>query len=346
MSDARGDEIEMYSTAPPLAEASTTRRPSRRVVRTLLILGAIVCGAFWLLVKEEGELTTPQVGPPSHEVAALADRAMTAEGRRIFFSAGPTILEREEFASVCGTAEHRVILGCYKAGRIYILRVVRAELSGVMEVTAAHEMLHAAYSRLSESERRRVIRWVHDFYAGVRDERFRKEVQGYGPLAPDDLADELHALLPTELSSLNPVLDKHYKRYLSTRGAVVAAFEGFRSVFEDLDRQWEERRREVLDLRSQLDALHTQADADEAALEELNARLDALKTQGRIRAYNDLIPEQNARVDALRGLVDQYDRLVETYNAKVDQLDALALEENRLLESLRARPPAPSPGIP
>ncbi len=50
--------------------------------------------------------------------------------------------------------KRNAILGCYNPSSrdIYIYNVTNSELDGVKEVTAAHEMLHAAWERLSESE--------------------------------------------------------------------------------------------------------------------------------------------------------------------------------------------------
>ena len=98
--------------------------------------------------RERGPDYDPNLVPrqpieaPTPEVAALAG-SMSEEGRRVFYLASPKILDRAAFGVACPEDDLGTVLGCYAGGKIYILRVTRPELTGVMEVAAAHEMLHA-----------------------------------------------------------------------------------------------------------------------------------------------------------------------------------------------------------
>jgi len=63
------------------------------------------------------------------------------------------------FAKDCPTPDSRnaFVLGCYQPDRrrIFILRVDRPDLAATMTVTAAYEMLHAAYADLDTTARKR-----------------------------------------------------------------------------------------------------------------------------------------------------------------------------------------------
>lgn len=268
------------------------------------------------------------------EVAALT-ASMTEEGKRLFYGARPEVLDKAPFALVCpGGAEHGHVLGCYTGDRIYILRVPRPELTGVMETTAVHEMLHAAYAALSSRERSLVDTWVGDLYAGVKDRDLRELVAAYDRSEPGQRLNELHSILPTQLPSLSAPLEDQYRRYLASRQRVVALYQGYRGTLKELDRRISALQEEIDDAKAQIEVMEERLRREEAALEELNRRLEALRSAGKVEEFNRLIPQQNARVDALGSLADRYRQLVKAHNAKVQEVNGLALQQNQLVESL------------
>ncbi|MDP8992226.1 MAG: hypothetical protein M3N31_04130 [Actinomycetota bacterium] len=268
-------------------------------------------------------------------MAALT-ASMTEEGKRLFYGARPEVLDKAPFALVCpGGSEHGHVLGCYTGDRIYILRVPRTELTGVMETTAVHEMLHAAYAALSSRERSLVDTWVGDVYAGVKDRDLRELVAAYDRSEPGQRLNELHSILPTQLPSLSAPLENHYRRYLASRQRVVALYQGYRGTLAELDRRISALHEEIDDAKAQINVMEARLRNEEAALEELNRRLEALRAEGNVKEFNRLIPQQNAKVDALSSLADRYRQLVKAHNAKVQEVNDLALQQNQLVESLR-----------
>ena len=91
---------------------------------------------------------------PSSQIAEIANRVKMSDfGKKMFYVSKPQIQSASEFNKDCRRVEQgNAILGCYDqvAGEIYIYDVTNAELDGVKEVTAAHEML------AERSEERRV----------------------------------------------------------------------------------------------------------------------------------------------------------------------------------------------
>ena len=57
------------------------------------------------------------------------------------------------------------MLGCYHSNQdgIFLYNVQDARLAGVQQVTAAHEMLHAAYDRLSTKDKNYVDGLLMDY---------------------------------------------------------------------------------------------------------------------------------------------------------------------------------------
>ena len=95
---------------------------------------------------------------PSNEIVSLADdTGMSDQGRQKFYVSQPELNSRASFNDNCPFPDRSLVLGCYASLRIYIFDVDDPQLEGVEEVTAAHEMLHAVYDRLSTGDRDRRI---------------------------------------------------------------------------------------------------------------------------------------------------------------------------------------------
>ncbi len=282
---------------------------------------------------------------PSKEVAALVDGALTAEGKQLFYDANPQILDRAAFAAACPTQdEAAIVLGCFSDGRIYILRVGRADLSRVMQATAAHELLHAGYQALSDGDRRQVDRDVDEYYRTLGDPDLRDLLTVYERREPLQRLNELHSILPTTLRSLNGSLEKYYGRYFTARAYFVDAYEAYKAPFKALQQHADGLHSEIAALRGQLERLQQDIDGREATLGALHSRLDALEAAGDVRSYNALIPEENAQSAQVNALIDSFNTTVGVHNAKVAEVDTLVLQERDLEEGVGSIPEARRPG--
>ncbi len=108
--------------------------------------------------------------PPS-AVVKLADQdGMKDYTRHLFYLNRPQLLsDVSSFRQACTQSENTIVLGCYHPGEdgIYIYDVQDPKLSGVEQVTAAHEVLHAVYERLSDSDRQSLDRQLQGFSASM-----------------------------------------------------------------------------------------------------------------------------------------------------------------------------------
>jgi hypothetical protein len=240
--------------------------------------------------------------PIPDEVAAIAEATgMSDEGELIYRASTPAIEDDDDFNEHC-SIEGGAVLGCYHAGNVYVFAVTDSRLAGTVEVTAAHEMLHAAYERLSPAERDRVDLLVEEAIAGLpQDDPVFEDLELY---APAQHADEWHSRLATEFADLSPALEAHYARYFDDRAKVVALNVQATALFDEL--------------RAQIDALVAEIDA-------LDPVLDA-----RIAAYEAAIADFNADVDSFNARADsgaftsqaQFDRERSALVARGDALDA------------------------
>lgn len=272
----------------------------------------------------------------SEEVIELGRMAsMSAKGRAIFADTQPRIDERTSFGGDCpiDEAASSVVLGCYSGGRIFLLRVDRADLAGVLTVTAAHEMLHAAYAHLDAEQKKRINGLIDD-YLTAPDPRVTDALAEYQQIEGADLADEAHSMIGTLVRDLPPPLERYYAQYFGGRGAVVDAFEAYRHVFDDLQAAYDSLAAEVDALSAELASLDSQVRGASAEADRLLREIDSLRSQGRVDESNALVGPQNAAASSANGLVGRYNSLVATYNAKVDELNNAAISVNAAYESL------------
>lgn len=320
-------------------------KPSSRQLPKLLILLLIL--STIAVVAMNGQAIVDWVKLRNYqapaEISQLAtDDAMTAEAQHLFYVNHPLLTNGTEFTSNCPAGgEKTVILGCYRGNDtgIYLYRVTDQRLAGVEEVTAAHEMLHAAYRRLSGSEKKRIDTLLTDYYKnGLKDERVMSVMESYKKSEPNDLPNEMHSIFATEVATLPSPLETYYKRYFTDRSAVVRYMAAYQEEFTSRQTQ-----REAYDARlKQLLPLVQEADRSlEQQKNSLDAQRKQLETQranNDIAAYNSGVAPYNAAVSMYNSTLANRKALVTEYNDIVAKRNALALEEKQLYKAITAEP--------
>jgi hypothetical protein len=276
---------------------------------------------------------------PSAQIEQLAtDTTMNEKAKRLFYVYHPEINDKAAFNKNCTSSERTIVLGCYVSGiGIYVYGVTDERLTGVLQVTAAHEMLHAAYGRLSSSEKTRIDKLINEHYDTVTDMRIRDTIEDYRKNGAD-VTNELHSILGTEVRNLPTPLEDYYKRYFNNRLAIVEYSEKYEQAFT-------ERKNKVAELDAQLTSLKQQIDDSEATLNNLSAsltseraRLEALLAAKEYEAYNAGVAGYNAKVNSYNAQVRRVRTLIDQYNSLVVQRNAIAVEEGELVKAIDSRP--------
>ena len=272
---------------------------------------------------------------PSASISQLAqDTTMTDKSRRVFYLNDPKLQGKAEFYESCKFGENTIVLGCYIENQgIYLLRVNDPRLAGVEQVTAAHEMLHAAYDRLGTSEKVEVDNELNAFYTNLKDAEIRSKIELYRKNGAD-ISNELHSILGTEVETLSPALEKYYAKYFTQRTKVVAYATQYEAEFLS-------RKNRVIELDAQLKSIEQQVVANNAQLDQLqqsiNAesdRLDSLLRSGQIEAYNNAVPAYNRRIPAFNAIVAETENLVVQYKQILDERNKIAIEAQELNKAL------------
>jgi hypothetical protein len=275
---------------------------------------------------------------PSSVAQLASDDTMTPYAQRLFYVNHPTITTGTGFSSHCPSGgEKTIVLGCYLGADdgIYLYNVTDVRLHGVEQVTAAHETLHAAYRRLSDTERQQVDSWLTNYYEhDLTDQRIKDTIAAYKKSEPNDVVNEMHSVFGTEVPNLPTQLEDYYKRYFTDRSTITNYAAQYQNEFTS-------RQAQITAYDAQLKALKPQIDANEASLNEQKTSLDdqskqlqSERSSGQIAAYNAGVPEYNAAVNSYNALVSTRKELITQYNAIVDQRNAIALEEEQLAKAL------------
>lgn len=277
---------------------------------------------------------------PPAEIAALADdTTMTDLGQRYFFVYRPELLSRDTFRSRCTIAEKSIILGCYVSQRgIYIYDVQDEQLEGIKQVTAAHEMLHVAYERLSPRERERIDELTLAVYDDLDNPRIRRTMQAYRERDPGIVANELHSILPTEVRDIGDELEEYYEQFFDNRQVIVDFAEQYESVFEEARTRVEVLDAQLKTKRSDIEARQQQLDSLALQLQQNRDRLNQLLDDDNIDAYNAGVSGFNAQVQRYNDTVASLQRDIDSYNDLVSERNDAVLAYGSLTEAIDTRP--------
>ena len=277
---------------------------------------------------------------PSNQVASAEERlALSGRGTEIFYATAPAIEDKAQFNQSCQSTERTAaILGCYYKDRIYLYDIQNKELDGTMEVTAAHEMLHAAYHRLNMFERPNVDKMIRAEYEKIKDDPTLKQVmQYYQKAEPGAELDELHSIIGTTIADLPDDLERYYATYFSDRAKVVALNESYNKVFSELSTKADE-------LQQRIDAARPAIQADlkayETDLEQLNLDIQSFNQRAASGGFGSRAEFQAARtalvsrVDALNTRQQAINTRVDALNADITALNQIAIHVNQLNESI------------
>lgn len=282
---------------------------------------------------------------PSSVVAQLVERSdMSQRGEFLFYASQPEINDKQAFNNACQNREDSAaILGCYNAGRIYIYNVSDQRLDGIKSVTAAHEMLHAAYQRLDDGARRQLNRRIDAQYQILKDDpKLKTRVALYDRIEPGERMNELHSIFGTEIGSLSPELEQHYRQYFDDRQNVVKLHRNYQAVFDDLETRAGTISAEMSDLKRQIEndsaTYSRQLDRLNTDIADFNERA----TGGGFSSENEFVATRQqlmTRADQLDAMRSQINASIDRYNTLNKQLAAIASETQTLNSSINSSLP-------
>lgn len=280
---------------------------------------------------------------PPAEVEALAEHTkMTDLGKKLFYVHKPRLEDRDTFNASCTHTEQTIVLGCYISHQsIHIFDVSDERLQGIREVTAAHEMLHAAYDRLDESEKLRLDKLLVSYYDKIKKDhpRLKKIITAYYERDVQVVGTELHSILGSELRELTPELEAHYSQYFTDRLSVVAYAEQYEDVFLEQQQRIDSLSESIQQLEQELKERKEAIQTEEQSLQQESERLTALRTQNDISTYNAAVPDYNRQVNSYRSAVASFNNDIQRLNDLIKEYNNLAVQQKELYDAIDSREP-------
>jgi thiol-disulfide isomerase/thioredoxin len=276
---------------------------------------------------------------PPTEISALAnDNTFNELSKKLFYVNKPQVLDRSSFSDKCKETEQTIVLGCYTGVNIYIFKVDDPKLEGVEQVTAAHEMLHVAYGRLSPSERKRIDKLVETSYKKINDPRITALADSYDKQQPGSVPNELHSILATEVNDIDPELEAYYSRYFNDRSKVVAYANNYQKVFDDINLQVKKYDGDLALRKAEIERRESDLKNQSKQLQIQKNSIDTLLSSGQARQYNAQATYYNQAVNDYNNEVAEVQKLVDEYNRLVVIRNNLNLQQQDLAKSIDSRP--------
>ena len=283
---------------------------------------------------------------PSLEAETMRDNLeLTPRGKRIFNATRVALEDSDDFNEHCSSYDAEVtLLGCYVDGRVYVYNITDAKLKTANQVTTAHELLHAIWERLSDTEQEALKPLLMQVYRANRN-WFDDELEPYGA---EDRTEEIYVRAGTKLAELPEELEAHYARYFRNRAQIVHYYEEYAAPFLELKFELEQLYDQITTMQAEIEsarseylralmvlnqkielfnrcadmagcftnqtAFNTERSAILAEQSELEQTRDEL---------NDKIEENNRRVERYRTLQQSLGELNAAMNSNIEPTETL-----------------------
>lgn len=268
------------------------------ILAPILLIGGFIFVSTVQLRKSDEEIL--KTYKPTSEVADIAEKnTLTDKGKATLYRSDPQIVDSDTFIKDCQTATRGVeTLACnaprpgggpFGGRQIFLLKIDDPRFSDHKYAAAVHEMLHSAYDRLSDSEKKRVNSLLDLELAKHKDDAHLSTVVGLLSQkggSKSGVLNELHSKFGVEYSNLSPELEDYYKTYFNDRKKVVALYRngGFNSRVRRMD-----------EISYQTKALVPQ-------LTSMQKQLTAYQNAGDAANFNNLLGQYNSLVSKYNGL--------------------------------------------
>ena len=323
---------------------------ARRAIATILVCALIALMVYAVLNRQllQDRFAAATFDAPTSITELKQSLQLTEAGARIFLAAEPTLDGSQNFNAQCSRVQEGAtghVLGCYIDDHIHLFNVTDPRVSGIVEVTAAHELLHATWARMRPGDRTLLTEKLRKLF----DERSQEDpdlaarMAMYQDLPEPAFAAELHSVLGSELAELPGWLEEHYAQWFTDRASIAQTYKAYRSVFQGLKNEATTLQQSMHTLRVSVEERKAAYDEDlavyESDLSDFERRnknrefVHDPKLRDSMRAD---LRSRHTRLDAtLKELQDDIDRYNEM-RADLENLSQLSVELEEQLDSALA----------
>lgn len=312
-----------------------------------LVTVAVLVGIGWVILAQgvwmKDQLTVWQFAPDSEVTRSIERTKLTEHSLFLAEASRAQFADANTFNDACrdqidGHNGGYTTLGCYISpyGSIYAYRISDQQLEGIDDVVLIHEILHAAWDRLSEDERDTLAQQLEVAYKQVRTNELADRMEHYANTQPGERTNELHSILATEFATLTPELEEYYRKYFTDRQVVVALYKEYNAPFEKFETKLERLEKKINDaeqyLKTQNAALKRDIQTHSTEMQQLQrerATLDRT-SQNDIDAYNARVSALNTQANQLNQRSQRLQALYRTYAGYISEYNDTSIAFNKL----------------
>lgn len=320
---------------------SNTKTSRTGAVIAFLVSALFVAAAIWLFFNRQYAMDQVSVWAyqPSSAVASMTEKVeFTDKGKFIFYATKPELESQDAFNKVCPRQETgSPILGCYTTDdRIYVYNLTNEQLQGMEEVTAAHEMLHAVWYRMSAGEKEKLTAELQAAYEKLDDSELKTRMEYYQRTEPGEFANELHSILGSEKASLGEPLESYYGQFFN-RAAVLKLHNQYSSVYKAL---YDRADTLYATMQTLATTIETKSTAYDAAVKQLSADISSFNARaqnGSFTSQSQFNSERNALIRRTNALDAQRSAInddIATYNGYYNEYQDISKQIEGLNNSI------------
>ena len=220
----------------------------------------------------------------------------------------------------CGSTESSTYtLGCYNDSIIYVYNLSSADFPGLVESTSAHELLHAIWERLSESEKSAIIPELEKVY-----ESDRSHFAILSVYSDENRLSELYARVGSEIANLSDPLEQHFKAYFNDQDKIVAYYTSYSVPIKALETKLGESKQRIDALSTEISEKTAEYESHltnlNSAIADFNNCAETIDcfSANDFRARRLELATEKSALDSLNSDIQlkvvEYNKLVETYN--------------------------------
>ncbi len=321
----------------------STSKTSRVGTGIAFVLSVLIVGfAAWLFLNRQAVLDQLAVWSyqPTTSINEIDNEVQfTDKGLFTFYATKPEVANSSEFNSKCQRQETgNPILGCYTSDdHIYIFDVSNSQLEGIKEVTAAHEMLHAVWQRMSPTEQTRLSTLLTAAYEKNATPELKERMAYYQRNEPGAFTNELHSILGTEVANLGPDLESHYSQYFKNRQTILDLHAKYNAVYTSLYNRADQLYSSMQTLSTTIQDRSKAYDNDVAQLtsdiDSFNSRANngGFSSQSQFSSERAALVKRSTQLEAERAVINSD---ISTYNSMYTEYQTIASQIEVLNDSI------------
>lgn len=315
-----------------------------RIIVSCIVCVILLFGAIAIVVFRQNIIDAYVYNSfkPTFSVSALANRIdFSQEGRFYFFASQPRLEKSSLFNQVCSSVEKTTsILGCYSDYQIFVYDVVDERLDGIREVTAAHEMLHAVFQRLSKSEKERLGVLLEYEYSKLVDNKELVDLMDfYERTEPGERINELHSIIGTTIRDIGGELEAYYSNYFTSRKKIVAYYEKYSGVFKTLNERSKSLSQELnqlaIDIPAKSEQYNSSVQKLNTDIRNFNSRAENNDFSSQYQFYTERqalelrVIQVNSQKEDINSSINYYNQILKEYNS-------ITIESRELYNSINS----------